>query len=236
MIDYTKTFSSATQRGYDAGLREYMLKIYNYMAAALGVTAVMAFVTLNFEPLTRLMFQSGFGMLIMLAPVGIALYFFSGIGRMTVDTARVLFWVYAALTGMSLSSLGLMYTGESIVRTFFICASVFGAMSLYGYTTQKDLTSFGSFLMMGMFGLLLASLVNLFLKSPAIYFVTSLIGVGIFTGLIAWNTQRLKAMYYNIGGGEMGQKMAIMGAFSLYLDFINLFLYMIRFFGTSKRD
>ncbi len=244
MMDYTRAFSG-TQKHYDEGLRNYMLKIYNYMALALVVTGVAAFATLSFEPLTRLMFQiapngqfigtSGLGMLIMLAPVGIAFYFFWGFGRMTAETAQVLFWVYSALTGMSLASLGLIYTGESIARTFFICASVFGAMSLYGYSTQRDLTSIGSFLVMGLIGVILASLVNMFFRSPAIEFATSLIGIVIFLGLTAWDTQKLKQMYYMSGGGELGQKLSIMGAFTLYLDFINLFLYILRFFG-NRRD
>jgi uncharacterized protein len=244
MIHYTSAFSG-TKKNYDEGLRSYMLKIYNYMALALLVTGVSAFATLSFEPITKLMFQispngqllgnTGFGTLIMLAPIGIALYFFMGFGRLSVDSAKALFWVYSAVTGMSLASLGLIYTGESIARTFFICSSVFGGMSLYGYSTQKDLTSMGSFLVMGLIGLIIASLVNLFLQSPAIDFATSLIGIGIFMGLIAWDTQKLKSMYYMSGGGELGQKISIMGAFTLYLDFINLFLYMLRFFG-SRRD
>jgi uncharacterized protein len=244
MIDYTKASSAVAQKGYDEGLRAYMLKIYNYMGLALAITAFTAFATLYFEPLTRLMFNvtptgqiignTGLGMLVMLAPLGIALYFFMGFGKMTTETASVLFWVYSALTGMSLSSLGFIYTGESIARTFLICSSMFGAMSLYGYTTKRDLTAMGSFLTMGLIGLLVASLFNMFFQSAAINFATSLIGVVVFTGLIAWDTQKLKAIYYTAGDGAAGQKMAIMGAFSLYLDFINLFLYLLRFFGNRK--
>jgi hypothetical protein len=244
MIDYTKTVSGV-QKGYDEGLRNYMLNIYNYMGLALLVTAVAGFATFSFEPLTRLMFyvgprgeflgNTGIGLLVMLAPVGIALYFFMGIGRMSVNAAQSLFWVYSALTGMSLASLGLIYTGESLVKTFFICAALFGGMSLYGYTTKKDLTSMGSFMIMGLLGLIIVGLVNMFLRSPAIEFATSLLGVAIFTGLIAWDTQKLKAIYYSAGGGEIGQKLAVVGAFNLYLDFINLFLYLIRFFG-QRRD
>jgi len=221
-----------------------MLKIYNFMAIGLLVTGVFAFSTLNFPPLASLMFNigpngefmgtSGFGMLISFAPLGIAIYFFMGLGRMSVNTAQTLFWVYAAVMGMSLSYLGLVYTGQSLARTFFICASVFGAMSLYGYSTKSDLTSMGSFLIMGLIGLIVVSLVNIFLRSPAIDFATSFIGIAIFMGLTAWDTQKLKTIYYSSGGGEMGQKMAVMGAFTLYLDFINLFLYMLRFFGDRK--
>ena len=243
MIDYTKSFVK-DKGSFDEGLRNYMLKIYNFMAIGLLVTGVFAFSTLNFPPLASLMFNigpngefmgtSGLGMLISFAPLGIAIYFFMGLGRMSVNTAQTLFWVYAAVMGMSLSYLGLVYTGQSLARTFFICASVFGAMSLYGYSTKSDLTSMGSFLIMGLIGLIVVSLVNIFLQSPAIDFATSFIGIAIFMGLTAWDTQKLKTIYYSSGGGEMGQKMAVMGAFTLYLDFINLFLYMLRFFGDRK--
>jgi FtsH-binding integral membrane protein len=243
MIDYTKSFVK-DKGSFDEGLRNYMLKIYNFMVIGLLVTGVFAFSTLNFPPLASLMFNigpngefmgtSGLGMLISFAPLGIAIYFFMGLGRMSVNTAQTLFWVYAAVMGMSLSYLGLVYTGQSLARTFFICASVFGAMSLYGYSTKSDLTSMGSFLIMGLIGLIVVSLVNIFLRSPAIDFATSFIGIAIFMGLTAWDTQKLKTIYYSSGGGEMGQKMAVMGAFTLYLDFINLFLYMLRFFGDRK--
>ncbi|MFK7968179.1 MAG: Bax inhibitor-1/YccA family protein [Rickettsiaceae bacterium] len=243
MIDYTKSFAQ-DKKSFDDGLRSYMLRIYNFMAMGLLVTGSFAFATLNFPPLANLMFNlgpngeflgtTGFGMLMSFAPLGIAIYFFMGIGKMSVNTAQTLFWVYAGVMGVSLSYLGLIYTGQSLARTFFICASVFGAMSIYGYTTKRDLTSMGSFLVMGLIGIIVVSLVNMFLQSPAIDFATSFIGIAIFMGLTAWDTQKLKTMYYNTGGGEMGQKMAVLGAFSLYLDFINLFLYMLRFFGDRR--
>ncbi|MFK8040057.1 MAG: Bax inhibitor-1/YccA family protein [Rickettsiaceae bacterium] len=241
-FNYTSTITGA-RKGYDEGLRQYLLKIYNYMALGLVVTAVMAFATIAFPPLANLMFQvdrgylvgiTGFGKLISFSPLFIGLYFFMGFGKMSVDNAKVLFWVYSALTGMSLSSLGLIYTGESIARTFCICSAMFGGMSIYGYTTKRDLTSFGSFFVMGLIGLIMASVVNIFLKSSAIYFATSVLGVIIFLGLIAWDTQKIKSIYYSSGGGELGQKMSVMGAFILYLDFINLFLYLLRFFGTRR--
>ncbi|MEM6339475.1 MAG: Bax inhibitor-1/YccA family protein [Pseudomonadota bacterium] len=244
MMDYTKSYADKSQKGFDEGLRSYMLKIYNYMALALLLTGAMAYGSLNFPPLMSLMYSLGpngeilgqttLGMIITFAPLGIALFFFMGMGRMSVQTAQVTFWVYAALMGMSLSSLGLMYTGQSLVRTFLICSAVFGSMSLYGYTTKRDLTSMGSFMIMGLIGLIVVSLINLWLQSPAIHFATSFIGVAIFMGLTAWDTQKLKNMYYTSGGGEMGQKMSIMGAFTLYLDFINLFLYLLRFFGDRR--
>ncbi|MFV9929707.1 MAG: Bax inhibitor-1/YccA family protein [Rickettsia endosymbiont of Haemaphysalis japonica] len=236
MIDYTKTLTVASKnKTFDAGLRKYMLKVYNYMTLALLLTGVAAVTTISVEPIYNLMFQTGFGTIIMFAPLGIALYFFMGFGRMNLQTAQILFWVYAGLIGMSLAYLALIYTGASIARTFFICSSVFGAMSLYGYSTSRDLTSMGSFFAMGLIGLIIASLVNLFLKSSALSFATSLIGIVIFMGLIAWDTQKIKSMYYMAGNDEVGQKLSIMAAFTLYLDFINLFLYLMRFLG-NRRD
>lgn len=244
MMDYTKAYAAKSQKGFDEGLRSYMLKIYNYMSVALLLTGVMAYGALNFPPLMNLMYnigsngeilgRSGVGTVITFAPLGIAMLFFMGMAKMSVKTAQVVFWIYAALMGMSLSTLGLIYTGQSLVRTFFICSAVFGSVSLYGYTTKKDLTSMGSFMAMGLIGLIVVSLINLWLQSPAIQFATSFIGVAIFIGLTAWDTQKLKAMYYTSGGGEMGQKMSIMGAFTLYLDFINLFIYLLRFFGNRR--
>ncbi|MDG1436797.1 MAG: Bax inhibitor-1/YccA family protein [Rickettsiaceae bacterium] len=244
MIDYTKTFTAKNTRGFDEGLRSYMLKIYNFMSLALLITGVMAMGTLNFPPLMNIMYNIGpngeflgssmAGTIITFAPLGIAIYFFMGMGRMSIEKAQTLFWVYAALVGMSLSSLGLIYTGQSIAKTFFICSAVFGSMSIYGYTTKKDLTSMGSFMIMGLIGLIVVSVINIFLQSPAIEFATSFIGVAVFMGLTAWDTQKLKSIYYSSGGGEMREKMAIMGAFTLYLDFLNLFLYLLRFFGNRR--
>lgn len=244
MIDYTKQYAGAEKKSFDEGLRSYMLKIYNYMALAILLTGVMAWATLNFAPLTQLMYdvtpsgqiigQSTMGMILTFAPLGIALFFFMGIGRISVQTAMTMFWAYAAIMGMSLSHLGIVYTGQSIAKTFFISSSVFASMSIYGYTTKRDLTSMGSFLVMGLIGLIIVSLVNIWLQSPAIEFATSFVGVAVFMGLTAWDTQKLKSIYYQTGGGEMGQKMAIVGAFSLYLDFINLFLYLLRFFGDRR--
>jgi FtsH-binding integral membrane protein len=244
MMDFTKVSASKSQQGFDAGLRSYMLKIYNYMTLALLLTGAMAYGTLNFPPLTNLLFNIApngafmgttmIGMVITFAPLGIALFFFMGMAKMSVKTAQTAFWVFAAVMGMSLSYLGLVYTGQSLVRTFLICSAVFGSMSLYGYTTKRDLTSMGSFMVMGLIGLIIVSIINIYLQSPAIEFATSLIGVAVFMGLTAWDTQKLKNMYYSSGGGEMGQKTAIMGAFTLYLDFINLFLFLLRFLGDRR--
>ncbi len=228
----------------DYGLREYMLRIYNLMSMALALSGVVAYGFVAVPGLASLVYQiapngmimgyTGLGYLTMFAPVGIALYFFWGMGSMTIQTAQMLFWVYAGLTGISLSTLGYVYTGASIAKTFFVTASVFGSMSIYGYTTQKDLTSFSSFFMMGLIGILIASVVNIFMQSAAVDFALSILGVLLFMGLTAWDTQRLKSLYYSAGGGELGQKMAIVGAFTLYLDFINLFLYLMRFLGVRK--
>jgi len=244
MMDYTKAYAD-THKGFDQGLREYMLKVYNYMALGLVITGLAAFITVstpivnlmfNFSPMGEFIGTTGLGLLVMIAPVAIAIYFFWGFGTLDFSKARFLFWLYSALTGMSLSSLGFMYTGDSIARTFFICASVFGAMSLYGYTTKRDLTSIGSFMVMGLFGVIIASVVNIFMKSPAIYFATSFLGVIIFMGLIAWDTQKLKSYYYSARNSEAGQKMSILGAFILYLDFINLFIFLLRFFGVARKN
>lgn len=235
-MDYTKQFASAEKhRRFDAGLREYMLKIYNHMALGLALTGLVAFLASSFPPLVNLMYGSGFGLLFSFIPFGIAFYFFMNSNSMSLEKARLLFWIYAGFMGLSLSYLGLIYTGHSIVRTFLICASFFGSMSLYGYTTEKDLTSIGSFLVMGLIGLIVVSLVNIFMKSSAVQFAISAIGVAIFMGLTAWDTQKLKEIYYNAGNSEVAQRLSIVGAFTLYLDFINLFLYLIRFTG-SRRD
>src|SRR5690606_30635365 len=175
---------------------------------------------------------SGLGWIVTLAPLGLVLWMSFGLERMSTSTAQLLFWVFSVAMGLSLSSIFLVYTGESIARTFFITAGTFGAMSLYGYTTKKDITGWGSFLFMGLIGIILASLVNLFLQSSGLAFAVSVIGVFIFIGLIAYDTQRLKMMYYQMGGNSAALgEVAIMGALSLYMDFINLFLHLLRFVG-----
>ena len=213
------------------------------MCGALAVTAISAFAVFSIPALTSLMFnmEMGYvtgmtplGWLISFAPLGISLYFAFGYNRITYENAQTLFWVFATLMGMSLSSLGFMYTGASITKTFFICSSMFGGMSLYGYSTEKDLTSMGSFLYMGLIGLIIASLVNLMLQSPAIEYALSVIGVIIFTGLIAYDTQKLKHIYYS--GHDASGKVGIMGAFTLYLDFINLFVFLMRLLGVKRND
>ena len=235
-------YNERSELGHDEGLRQYFLRIYALMGSALFITAISAFAVLSVPSLTHMMFNitphgqiigmTGIGMLVTFSPLAISLYFAFGLHKMTTQTAQVLFWVYAVLMGMSLSSLGFIYTESSIAKTFFVCSATFGAMSLYGYSTQKDLTSMGSFLYMGLIGLIIASLVNVFLQSPAMEFALSFIGVLIFVGLIAYDTQKLKEFYYQ--GGDTNEKMGIIAAFTLYLDFINLFIYLLRFLGEKK--
>lgn len=245
MQDFRYNSSRYVERSstsYDHGLRIYFLKIYSLMTFALAITAISAFSVISIPALTKIMFQTspygqvigmtGMGTLISFTPLSIALFFAFGIHKIETQTARILFWLYAILMGISLSSLGLIYTGTSLVKTFCICAGTFGSMSLYGYTTQKDLSSMGSFFYMGLIGLILASLVNLFMQSPAIEFALSFIGVLIFTGLIAYDTQKLKNLYFS--GADSSGKMGIIAAFTLYLDFINLFIYLLRFIGQKK--
>jgi FtsH-binding integral membrane protein len=172
----------------------------------------------------------------MLAPLGFVLVLSFGIQRMSAGTAAVLFWIYAAVMGLSLGSIFLVFTGASIARVFFITAATYGAMSVYGYTTRTDLSGFGSFLMMGLIGIVIASLVNLFLKSDGLQFAISIIGVLVFVGLTAYDTQRIKAMYLESDTDELEGKKAILGALSLYLDFINLFMMLLQLFGARRND
>jgi len=179
-------------------------------------------------------YTSGLKWVIMLAPLAVVFYMSFGIAKMSAAKAQTTFWVFAALMGASLSSIFLMYTGASITRVFFITAGTFGAMSIYGYTTKKDLTKLGSFLMMGLFGIIIASVVNIFMKSTMMYFVISILGVLIFVGLTAYDTQKIKNMYMASDSGELMGKKAVMGALTLYLDFINLFIMLLRLFGQRR--
>lgn len=238
-------YGQTTAAEYDEGLRSYLLTIYNYMASALVLTGIVAMITAQTPALMSLFYvmsPSGqmlgmkpLGWLVVFAPLGFSLFLGMRIHAMSFQTAQTTFWAFAVVMGLSLSSIFLVYTGASIARVFFITAGTFGAMSLYGYTTKRDLTGFGSFLIMGLIGIILASVVNMFLRSSGLHFAVSVLGVLIFTGLIAYDTQRLKAMYYEMGSyGDMAKKLAIMGALSLYLDFINLFIHLLRFFGDRR--
>lgn len=229
---FASTASRATT--YDSALRDYMVKVYNYMAAALGISGVVAFVTANSPALMSLIFGTPLAWVVMLAPLGFVFFFSYKLNSISAAKAKNYLWIYSALMGLSLASIFIAYTNASIARTFFISASVFGGMSLYGYTTKKDLTGMGSFLMMGVLGLIICSLVNIFLKSSAFDFALSFIGILIFTGLTAYDAQRIKQNFYHSGDSETTAKMAVMGALSLYMDFINLFIMMLRFFGDRK--
>ena len=243
-MDFTKyNISSDSSVKYDAGLRSYMLQIFNFMALALVVTGIASFYASS-EAFMSLMVTTGangnslslLGWFIQLSPLGMVLFLSAKLQSMSSQTAKICFWGYSILMGLSLGTLFYQYTGESIARTFFITASVFGAMSIYGYTTKKDLTGFGSFLMMGVIGLLIASVINIFLKSSALSFTVSLVGVLIFTGLTAYDVQKIKRIYVYSSGADKEQstKMAIYGALTLYIDFINLFIMLLRFTGTRR--
>jgi len=240
-------FGAARAAEIDAGLRAYMLRVYNYMAAGVALTGVVAWFTFNAAVVTneagRIVGLTSFGQAIFGGPMTIVLFlgtlgivFFLSfrISHLQPSTALVLFMLYAGLLGLMLSSVFLAYTGASITRTFFISAASFGALSLYGYTTQRDLSPIGSFLIMGLFGLILAMVVNIFLKSTGLDFVISAVGVLIFAGLTAWDTQKIKEMYSSYDDGTVAGRKAVMGALTLYLDFINLFLFLLRFLGDRR--
>lgn len=218
----------------DLGLRNYMVKVYNYMAMGLGLTGIVSYLTASSPVIFNAIFGSPLAWLVVFAPVGMALFLSVKIAHLPLKTAQILFWVYSGLMGLSLSTVFYIYTGQSIARLFFVAASVFGAMSLYGYTTRKDLTQFGSFLMMGVIGLVVASIVNIFLQSTGLQFMLSCVGVLVFTGLTAYDTQSIKELYYEADSADISGKKAIIGALNLYLDFINLFLSLLRIFGDRR--
>jgi FtsH-binding integral membrane protein len=219
----------------DEGLRAFMLKVYNFMALGLALTGVTAYVVSSSPSLMETLFNSPLIWLVMLAPFGFILFLSFGIHKMSASTAQAVFWAYAVTMGVSLSTIFLAYTSTSIARVFFITSGTFAAMSLYGYTTKKDLTQIGSFLFMGLIGIMLASIVNIFMASSALSFAISVLGVVIFTGLTAYDTQTIKNVYYSLqGDNELAQKSAIMGALKLYLDFVNLFIMLLRLMGDRK--
>jgi FtsH-binding integral membrane protein len=230
---WPRTATGATQ--YDEGLRAYMLRIYNYMAGALGLTGVVAFLAASSPQFMMMLFGTPLKWVVVLAPLGIVMYLSIRVSRLSVVSAQAWFWGFAVAMGLSLSTIFMVYTGVSIARTFFVTSSIFAGMSLYGYTTKKDLTGMGSFLMMGVFGIIIASLINMFMQSTGLQFAISALGVVIFTGLTAYDTQKLKEVYYMAGGNsDSVGKAAIMGALTLYLDFINLMMMLIRFLGDRK--
>lgn len=236
------TYSSARVDAGSTGLRDYMVYVYQSMAMALALTGITAFLTyqlaLSSTQFYTLLFQSPLKFVIMFAPLGLVLMLGFKINTMSFDKARTLFYIYAVLMGLSMSSIFFIYTGQSISRAFFITAGTFAAMSIYGYTTKRDLTGFGSFLMMGVIGLLIAMVVNIFLKSSGMALAISVLSVLIFTGLTAYDVQRIKETYYHYQTGMINdntiRKVAIMGALTLYIDFINVFIHLLSLFGERK--
>ena len=242
----TKTRTAQTH-AVDEGLRAYMLKVYNYMSSGILLTGIVSLVLFKLSVIMtpdgsitgltgvgNALYNSSLMWVVMLAPLGVVFYMSFGIRKMSASKAQGTFWIFAALMGASLSSIFLIYTGTSITRVFFITAGTFGAMSIYGYTTKRDLTKLGSFLMMGLIGIIIASVVNIFMKSSMMYFVISILGVLIFVGLTAYDTQKIKNMYLASDSGEIMGKKAVMGALTLYLDFINLFIMLLRLFGQRR--
>lgn len=225
----------------DEGLRAYMIRVYNLMALGLAITGIAAWGSFNFAvadgQLTafgQLIYASAFRWVVILAPLGFVFFLSARVHKMSTSAAQTTFWAFAALMGLSLSTIFLVYTGESIVRTFFITAASFGALSLWGYTTKRDLSGMGSFLFMGLIGLIIAMIVNIFLQSSAMQFAISAIGVLIFAGLTAYDTQQIKEMYYEGDDATVSGRKAIMGALRLYLDFINLFMFLLQFLGNRQ--
>ena len=224
----------------DAGLRSYMLSVYNYMASGVLLTGIVALLFAN-SSLINLIVNPATGQatplfwIALFAPLGLVFALGFGINRMSAGTAQLLFWVYAALIGVQFSSLFLVYTGVSIAQTFFAVAAAFMGLSLFGYTTKKDLSAWGSFLIMGVVGIFVALLINIFLRSPALDLAISAIGVLVFAGLVAYDTQKIKSIYFEVAGhGEALAKSAILGALNLYIDFINMFLFLLRFMGDRR--
>lgn len=242
--DYRTPYSvgAGTAAEIDQGLRSYMLGVYNYMASGVLLTGIIALLVSNMAvtdagELTsfgQAIYMSPLKWVVLFSPLGLVLLMSFGVNKLSVFALQATFWVYAALMGLSLSSIFMIYTGESIARVFFISAAMFGSLSLYGYTTKRDLGPVGKFLFMGLIGIIIASVVNLFVASSMLSFVVSVIGVLVFAGLTAYDTQRIKEQYYEGHGEETLAKLSLMGALTLYLDFINLFLMMLRLFGSSR--
>ena len=253
MSDFDRNVASARPYGadravaIDAGLRAYMIRVYNTMALGVALTGIVSWFTYNAAVVTneagRIVSLTPFGqaifsgpalIVLFLATLGLVFFMSFRVQTLSVGTATALFYLYAGLLGLMLASVFMVYTGTSIARVFFITAASFGALSLWGYTTQRDLSGWGSFLIMGLFGLILASIVNIFLASSALEFVISAVGVLVFAGLTAYDTQRIKEMYDVSDDGTVAGRKAVMGALSLYLDFINMFLMLLRRFGDRR--
>ncbi len=233
------------QAALDEGLRAYMLRVYNYMASGLALTGIVAMLIANMSIVTgangeivgltqlgQTLFASGFKWIVMLLPFAFILFLSFGLHRMSFMTAQAVFWAFAATMGVSMATIFLTFTGESIARVFFITAGTFAGMSLFGYTTKKDLSGMGSFLFMGLIGVIIAMVVNIFLQSSALQFAVSVIGVLVFVGFTAYDTQNIKNEYSEYHDRETAGKLALSGALRLYLDFINLFIMLLHLFGN----
>ncbi len=242
---YAQTRTAGRAEAIDQGLRAYMLRVYNYMASGVAITGVVAYAIfamaveqgaggLQLTAFGNFMFASAFKWVVIFAPLGLVFFISARINSMSLGTAQIAFWAFAALMGASISSIFLIYAGESIARVFFITAASFGALSLWGYTTRKDLTGWGSFLFMGLIGVIIAMVVNLFIASTALQFAISVIGVLVFAGLTAYDTQKIKEMYSVNDDGTVSGRKSVMGALRLYLDFINLFMMLLYLFGGRR--
>jgi FtsH-binding integral membrane protein len=219
---------------FDEGLRQHMLRVYNYMGLGLVLTGIVAFLVASTPAIYQPIFGTPLKWVVILAPLAFIFFFSFRIHAISAATAQTLFWAFCALMGLSLASAFLVFTGTSIARTFFITAAMFGATSLYGYTTRRDLSKLGSFLFMGLIGVVIASLVNLFVGSTALQFAISVIGVLVFTGLTAYDTQTIKEQYAEGHGSEANSKLAVWGALSLYLNFINIFQLLLSLTGQRE--
>jgi FtsH-binding integral membrane protein len=239
------TPTARTSVAVDQGLRAYMLRVYNYMALGLAITGAAALGTFvmavdrsggvaKLTAFGNLIYTSPLKWVVIFAPLALVFLLSFRIERMSVAAAQATFLIYAALVGLSLSVIFLVYTGQSITQVFFVTAASFGALSLYGYTTQRNLSAMGAFLMMGLFGVIIATLVNLFLQSTMMQLIISIVGVVVFAGLTAWDTQRIKEMYLEADDEVVAGRKAVMGALALYLDFINLFMMLLQLFGRRN--
>jgi hypothetical protein len=253
MADLDRRYAQSTTVGrtdagvVDQGLRAYMIRVYNYMATGVAITGVVAYAIYamsvvtgadgaitGLTPFGQFIFQSAFRWVVIFAPLALVFFISARINSLSVGAAQIAFWVFAALMGASLSLIFLVYAHASIAQMFFITAAAFGALSLWGYTTNRDLSGWGSFLFMGLIGIILASVVNIFLGSGPLQFAISVIGVLVFAGLTAYDTQQIKEMYSVNDDGSVSGRKAVMGALRLYLDFINLFMMLLQLFGNRR--
>jgi len=228
----TQTQADAAQ--VDVGLRSYMLRVYNYMSVALALTGAVAFFVSTSPAMLQAIYGTPLMWVVMLAPLGMVFFLSARMHKMKVGTAQAWFWAFAAVMGLSLASIFVIYTGASVTRVFFITAGAFAGLSLVGYTTKKDLSGMRTFLIMGVIGLVIAMVVNMFLVSSTLQLIISFVGVLIFAGLTAYDTQKIKLAYYEGDSGDVSEKKAIMGALKLYLDFLNMFIFLMHILGVAR--